>query len=97
MKEPVTIYEDAHFQGPSAQLDVGRYDWGQLGIKNDSLSSLKIPRYYEVTLYGDVHFQGRIKVFPWLPHDQNIEYVGDDFNDITSSIIIDIFLTHVPH
>lgn len=46
----VTIYEDANFQGNSAELEVGQYDWGQLGIRNDSLSSLKVKGGYTVTL-----------------------------------------------
>lgn len=59
----VTIYEDANFQGASAELEVGQYDWGQLGIRNDSLSSLKVKAGYTVTLYDNTHFQGRQKVF----------------------------------
>jgi hypothetical protein len=49
----VSIYEDANFQGNSAELDVGQYDWGQLGIRNDSLSSLRVQGGYTVTLYQD--------------------------------------------
>jgi hypothetical protein len=57
------------------------YDWGQLGIGNDSLSSLKVKEGYTVTLYDETHFQGTQKVF-----SSGVEYVGDDFNDLTSSI-----------
>jgi 3D (Asp-Asp-Asp) domain-containing protein len=38
-----------------------------------------------VTLYEDTHFQGRHKVFS-SAHALDIGYVGDDFNDLTSSI-----------
>lgn len=79
----VTIYEDADFQGNSAALGVGRYDWGQLGIANDSLSSLKVPTGMTATLYEDTHFAGRSKTFT-----QDASYVGNDFNDITSSIVV---------
>jgi C1A family cysteine protease len=77
----VTVYEGANFQGANAGLDVGEYDWGQLGIGNDSLSSLKVKEGYTVTLYDETHFQGTQKVF-----SSGVEYVGDDFNDLTSSI-----------
>jgi hypothetical protein len=84
----VTIYDDANFQGNSTKLDVGRYDWGQLGISNDSLSSLKVPVGMVVTLYDDTHFSGKSKIFT-----QDNSYVGDDFNDITSSIEVEVLVT----
>jgi len=74
---------DANFEGASATLDVGQYDWGQLGIPNDSLSSLRVPAGLRATLYDDTHFGGRSKTFA-----QDADYVGDDFNDITSSIVV---------
>jgi len=79
----VTVYEDADFQGTSAALAEGRYDWGQIGIGNDTLSSLRVPGGMTVTLYENTHFAGRSKTFT-----QDACYVGDDFNDITSSIVI---------
>lgn len=91
-----TIYENANFQGASAELDVGQYDWGQLGIGNDSLSSLKVKGGYTITLYGDTHFQGQQKVFS-SANEQYIGYVGDDFNDITSSIKITSRVVDTPY
>jgi hypothetical protein len=79
----VTIYEDANFQGKSATLGVGQYDWGQLGIENDTLSSVRVPIGMTVRLFEHAHFQGRSKSF-----EGDVSYVGDDFNDITSSIIV---------
>jgi hypothetical protein len=79
----VTVYEDANFLGNSASLGVGRYDLEQLGIANDSLSSLRVPIGMAVTLYEDWDFGGRSMTFA-----QDAIYVGDDFNDITSSIIV---------
>jgi hypothetical protein len=79
----VTIYEDANFQGKSANLDVGEYDWGQLGIANDTLSSLIASDGIEVRLFENTHFSGRSVTF-----EGSVPYVGDDFNDITSSIIV---------
>src|ERR1700680_718900 len=79
----VAVYEDANFQGKSAALGVGRYDWGHLGIANDTLSSLRVPPGLAAMLCEDTRFGGRSKIFT---HDAS--YVGDDFNDITSSIIV---------
>jgi len=83
----VTVYEDSHYQGTSAALEVGEYDLKDLkkiGIGNDTLSSLRVPRGMRATLYMDKNFQGEKMVF-----DEDAEYVGDNFNDETSSIVID--------
>jgi Glycosyl hydrolase family 26 len=91
-----SIYEDTNFQGASAQLDVGQYDWGQLGIGNDSLCSLRVAGGYTISLYENTHFQGRRKVYSG-GCDLNIGYIGDDFNDITSSITVTRRTVDTPH
>jgi hypothetical protein len=78
----VTVYDDSQYGGVSQTLRVGRYDWGQ--IRNDSISSLRVPAGMRVTLYSDTHFGGASKTFT-----QDTPYVGDDFNDKTSSIIVE--------
>ncbi|BAY91283.1 MULTISPECIES: glycoside hydrolase family 19 protein [unclassified Tolypothrix] len=78
----VVVYDDSQYRGASQALGIGKYDWGQ--IKNDSISSLKIPVGMKVTLYSDTHFSGTNKTFT-----ADTPYVGDDFNDRTSSIIIE--------
>lgn len=79
----VIIYDDYQFQGFAQALDPGKYDWGQ--IHNDTISSLKIPANMKVTLYSDIRFSGQSKTFT-----ADTPYVGDDFNDQTSSIIIEL-------
>lgn len=78
----VVVYDDSQYRGASQALGIGQYDWGQ--IKNDSISSLKVPTGMKVTLYSDTRFGGKSKMFT-----ADTPYVGDDFNDITSSIIIE--------
>ncbi|MBO3458588.1 beta/gamma crystallin family protein [Aetokthonos hydrillicola Thurmond2011] len=78
----VIVYDDSQYRGFAQTLDVGNYDWGQ--IHNDTISSLRVPDGMRVTLYSDTHFQGKSKTFT-----QDTPYVGDDFNDITSSIIVE--------
>lgn len=81
----VVIYAHANFQGASKALSEGRYfDVNSLGIGNDRLSSLRVPAGMQVTLYEHAHGLGRSKIFT-----QDTSYVGDDFNDITSSLKVE--------
>jgi hypothetical protein len=81
----VTIYEDGGFGGRAVVLTPGRYDIGQLGqiFGNDILSSIRVPAGYEAVLYADGGFAGRSKVVT-----SDLGWIGDDFNDVTSSIIV---------
>jgi hypothetical protein len=82
--QAVVIFRDGQFAGPSQILWPGRYDIGQIAIGNDQLSSLRIPPGWVVTLYEHGGSQGRSRQFqgdtPW---------VGNDFNDITSAILVE--------
>jgi astacin len=79
----VVIYSDHDYQGLSQELEPGRYDVSQLAIGNDRLSSLRVSQGLRVILYEHGGFQGRTKEFT-----SDTPYVGNDFNDITSSIEI---------
>lgn len=78
----VIVYDDSQYQGLAQSLNVGQYDWGQ--IRNDTISSLRVPPGMKVTLYEHTRFSGRSKTFT-----QDAPYVGDDFNDLASSIIVE--------
>jgi hypothetical protein len=77
------IYTDRDFSGTSQSLGPGVYDADKLTIGEDALSSLKVPAGWSVTLFVDSAFHGRTKKFT-----QDTTYVGDDFNDVTSSLIV---------
>jgi hypothetical protein len=77
----VVVYDDSQYRGYRQELGAGSYGWGQ--IHNDTISSLRVPAGMSVTLYTDTHFQGRSKTFT-----KDTPYVGDDFNDQTSSIVV---------
>lgn len=82
----VTFYEHRDYGGWAVTLQEGSYtcsQLGALGIKNDELTSIKVPSGYKVILYYDDNFQGATKEFT-----ADTEYVGDDFNDKTSSVKI---------
>ena len=80
----VTIYQDSNYGGASQELIEGDYDVNALTIGNDQLSSLRVPKGMKVTLFEHGDFTGRSRTFtedaPWV----------DDFNDITSSIKVEV-------
>ncbi len=80
----VVLYRDGNFAGAWQAMQPGRYDIGQLTIGNDQLSSLRVPPGWTVTVYDLRGFNGRARVFT-----QDTPWVGNDFNDIASSIIVD--------
>lgn len=78
----VVVYGDADYKGAAQALNVGRYDWGT--INNDAISSLKVPAGMRVTFYEHTEFKGKRKTFT-----QDTSYVGHDFNDLASSIVVE--------
>lgn len=84
----VVIFGGASFQGKQQALGPGSYDMKDLAIGSDQLSSLRCPPGLRVTLYADPGFRGAQKVFT-----QDAGGVGADFNDKTSSILVDIVAT----
>ena len=82
-----TFYEHSNYGGWSVSLGEGSHNYNDIvsaGIKNDAISSLKVPSGYKVTLYNDADFKGDKKEFT-----SDASYVGDDLNDKTSSIKIE--------
>jgi hypothetical protein len=75
------IYAHWYYEGASQSLAPGNYDIGALTIGNDQLSSLKVPAGWTVKLYRDAGFQGTMRSFT-----SDTGFVGEDFNDQTSSI-----------
>jgi hypothetical protein len=78
---PVVLYADAEWNGASKEFGLGDYDWDDLGIGNDTLTSLRITPGYQVTLYWDAGYGGSSVV---LTQDiVNLKSIN--FNDRTSS------------
>lgn len=80
----VTLYKDCGFRGSSITLDEGRYNHDELGIGNDNLSSIEVPRGYKITIYQNENYGGKSKTYY---NDVNC-LTDDDMNDRTSSIRI---------
>jgi hypothetical protein len=88
----VMLYQDCDYnagtQGYAVQLTKGVYNLGGLaarGFANDSLSSIKIPSGWKVTLYKDDNFSGTTKVL----YGNNSCLTGISFNDVVSSIKVE--------
>ena len=90
MGNVVTFYTDCNFQGQKSELKPGKYNINEMGIPNDSLSSVKVPKGIRVTLFEHGDFQGRKLV---LEADEpcllNRTVEGLNFNDQASSIFIE--------
>jgi hypothetical protein len=80
-----TVYEHRRYRGRRQRLGVGRYNMDQLTIGKDVLSSLKVPAGLHVTLYEQADFKGRRKAI-----SRNTAWVGDDFNNVTSGIVVQL-------
>lgn len=60
-------------------------DVGKLTLGNDAASPVLVPPGDQVTLYENAGFRGKKKVLR-----ADTSYVGGDFNDIVSSLIVDL-------
>lgn len=86
ISDQVTLYEDVDFKGKNISLSEGYYDyrnWGDLG--NDTLSSIKIPGNYKVTLYSDIDRGGSSKELT----EDVANFYSLNLNDKISAIQID--------
>ena len=85
----VEIFVECDFKGQSFLLEEGKYDIKDIGIPNDTISSIKVPKGYSITLYENVGFSGRSVTLT-----QDDSCLGDNivdehsFNDSTSSLIV---------
>lgn len=85
--QPVALYQDINYGGYEVSLTTGSYTLSQLqalGMKNDDITSLKVPFGYRVIMYQDDNFGGSTKVLT-----EDTAWIGSDFNDVTSSIVVE--------
>jgi|GEM_PF-1731817 hypothetical protein len=82
----VTLYQD-DFAGPSKSLPAGRYDYANMGIGNNSLSSIRIPRGFRVTLYEHAAFEGRTLELRRDAHTDLL--IANNFNDVATSMVVE--------
>ena len=80
----VTVYEDCNFRGRSETLKVGEYrDVDRLRVRNDSISSFRIPRNMELEVFQHDNFDGfNTKYY------QDEPCLEDSWKDEISSLIV---------
>jgi hypothetical protein len=81
--DQVVVYRDCYFKSVSKAFGEGNFRHDELGVGNDKMSSLKIPRGWLVTVYENDNFDGASRVFT---HD--VDCVPQDWNDRISSMRI---------
>ena len=78
------MYGDCDYRGSNKLLSPGTYGDDDLGIGNDQLSSIRIPRGYKVTLYKDNGLRGESIV---LTSDQRC--LNGHWDNSVSSVRVD--------
>jgi Beta/Gamma crystallin len=79
----VVLYEDCSLRGRSVALAPGNYHTRELGISNDALSSIRIPKGYSVVIYKDNDFRGQSQTFY-----STVYCLDGNWSDQASSIIV---------
>jgi|GEM_PF-3853632 len=77
----VRFFDDIDYQGTSQGLTQGEYPYYS---RNDSITSIRIPAGYLVTVYTDGNFGGSSQTF-----SSDVYYVGNTLNDKISSIKVE--------
>ena len=80
---PAEIFEHANFSGRKQTLYPGFYNIDQLAFGNDMISSLKT---YDTRVTLIEHHNGVGARWSFMG---NVPYVGNDWNDKTSSILVE--------
>ena len=80
----VTFYDLKGYKGASTKKGVGKYKLNEMGIKNDTISALKVPKGLKVVLYKNNNFKGGKATF--TKSDSNLK--NNKFDNVTSSFVI---------
>lgn len=82
LNDYVIVYQDCDYRGASQIVEAGNYrNMGELEFRNDSISSIRVPNGFEVTIYEDDRFDGT-----YARIDRDISCFDDQWNDEVSSI-----------
>lgn len=87
-RQTATLYQHCAFGGYGVALPLGSYTLSQLqtlGVKNDDISSLRVPAGLKITLYEHDNFQGKFLIF--TGDDDCL--VDNGANDMMSSIKVE--------
>jgi hypothetical protein len=82
----VTLFEDTSFKGKRTELPVGEHnmrDLKDMGYKNDSLSSIKVPKGKKATLFQHDKMRGKRRTVT-----SDLDKMPAGWNDYMSSVIV---------
>ena len=83
-QDHVTVYRDCQYRGSSHNLYEGAYRDRDLGVGNDAISAIRIPRGWKVTVFTNNNFQGASRTF-----DESVSCMPADLNDKISSMRVE--------
>ena len=86
--QTVVAYSECNFSGERVALEAGEYTVAQLnklGMRNNMVSSIQVPRGFSVAIYENDFFRGNGKL---LESDVRC-LLGDHFNERISSIVVE--------
>jgi hypothetical protein len=81
--QKVIIYDLCNYGGQSVPLNTGRYNYNSMGLPNDRISAIRIPRGYSVTAYSSGDFRG-----PSVTFTYDISCLNGNWNNQISSLIV---------
>ncbi|MDR1390995.1 MAG: hypothetical protein LBI95_01320, partial [Holosporales bacterium] len=84
----ITMGESYNFEGARKELGVGEYASSQLGIKDNQLSSIFVPKGFVVILYDEDKFKGDSLAICAEKSNMEIANLTNIFEKKTSSIIV---------
>ena len=87
----ITIYDGENFSGTSVYLTPRNYNISEMGLGNDTISSVRVPAGYRVTLYYHGNFGYPIRVLTSDAPNLNFgdANYGGSFNNQTSGISVE--------
>jgi Ca2+-binding EF-hand superfamily protein len=89
--DKVVLFADCTNGGAVVEREVGSYDVNQMGIRDNDLSQIVIPKGFKVTLYDEPRFRGRSLQLTETEDCLRFSNTDgiDGWNDATSSIKIE--------
>ena len=81
--EGVTFYSDCNYSGRRSTLQAGAYTLRQMGISDNSISSIRVPRGYSILVFINDNFGGSMKNFT-----SDVNCLDNSWNDKISSVQI---------
>jgi len=84
----VTVCGNAEFNGTVKELKEGEYPYNKIGLSNNSISSIFIPKGFVVILHDGNNFTGNSVAFNAANSEIRIDNLKDLFDNKTSSITI---------